>query len=414
MNALTDAQQAALDEIVARIDAGVPHSSLQGFAGSGKTFVAGRLAAQWSERQKVFLCAPTHKATQVLRSMTDAEASVQTIHALLGLRLVPDGEGGYVLEHERDHKRPERGLVIVDEASMIGKAEWKHIQQTGGLQWLFVGDPAQLPPVNEERSPALGVAGPLLEQIVRQEEEHPILDLATQVRQGERGPFRTRFAEGEGVAVTRNQEGFFESAARAFDSDAFRDDASHARLLAYRNRTVRRYNDRIRAELHGADAERFVKGEWLVGRETWFDEGQAMIFNSEEVQVVAVQESLVETEDLQEWRVHEVLVERPWNGKLASVHVLHEEEEERFQEELKRRKDRAIDRARHWDSYYALRERFARVDYAYAMTVHKAQGSTFDTAFVDLRDLQSCRGEERPALMYVAVTRPSRRLALLV
>jgi exodeoxyribonuclease-5 len=54
------------------------------------------------------------------------------------------------------------------------------------------------------------------------------------------------------------------------------------------------------------------------------------------------------------------------------------------------------------------------VDYAYASTVHKSQGSTFDTVFVDRRDLQACRGDERDALLYVAVTRPSRRLALLV
>jgi exodeoxyribonuclease-5 len=54
------------------------------------------------------------------------------------------------------------------------------------------------------------------------------------------------------------------------------------------------------------------------------------------------------------------------------------------------------------------------VDYAYATTVHKSQGSTFDTVFVDHRDLQACRGPEKRALLYVAVTRPERRLALLL
>ena len=61
-----------------------------------------------------------------------------------------------------------------------------------------------------------------------------------------------------------------------------------------------------------------------------------------------------------------------------------------------------------------LREQFARVDYAYATTVHRAQGSTYDTVFVDHRDLRVCRGDEQEALLYVAVTRPARRLALLV
>jgi exodeoxyribonuclease-5 len=65
--------------------------------------------------------------------------------------------------------------------------------------------------------------------------------------------------------------------------------------------------------------------------------------------------------------------------------VLHEDEEERYENELQRRLDIAKAKSRKWKQYYRLRERFARVDYAYAMTVHRAQGSTFDTAFVDGR-----------------------------
>jgi exodeoxyribonuclease-5 len=93
---------------------------------------------------------------------------------------------------------------------------------------------------------------------------------------------------------------------------------------------------------------------------------------------------------------------------------LHEDEFERYEERLERRREKAQDDPSKWDRFFELREQFARVDYAYATTVHRAQGSTYDTVFVDHRDVRVCRGDERDALLYVAVTRPSRRLALLV
>jgi exodeoxyribonuclease-5 len=56
-----------------------------------------------------------------------------------------------------------------------------------------------------------------------------------------------------------------------------------------------------------------------------------------------------------------------------------------------------------------LEETFAKVDYAYAMTVHKSQGSTFDHAFVDVPDLLTA-GEMVPRILYTAVTRPAKSL----
>jgi len=282
------------------------------------------------------------------------------------------------------------------------------------VQWLFVGDPAQLPPVNEDPSPALDVPGPTLETIHRQAADNPILELATQIRTEADGRFGRTFENRQGVAITRNRDEFLDSVLRAFDTDAFQADATHARLLAYRNKTVRRYNREIRTARYGTDADRFVEREWLVATETWFHEGVPRLTNSEEVRVKTATVDTFEADDQSEWKTWKLKVRTPGRGLTRTAYVLHEDEFERYENALEKRREAATEDGSKWDRYYELRERFARVDYAYATTVHRAQGSTFDTVFVDHRDLQACRGEERQALLYVAVTRPARRLALLV
>jgi exodeoxyribonuclease-5 len=416
MSDLTDHQQKAFEEVCSRLASGDRYVGLRGYAGTGKTYLVTRLVEKLIGADlSVTVCAPTHKAVQVLtEQLHDAPTQMKTLHSFLGLRLRPGKDGRYELVPEGDRDYGE-GIVIVDEASMIGEREWAFIEDSPiFLQWLFVGDPAQLPPVNESASPALEVPGPMLTEVHRQARTNPILDLATQVREGTCDRFQSRYTNGTGVAITHNAQGFRQSILRTFDDDAFDDNASHARVLAYRNRTVRRYNREIRAARYGGDAPRFEPGEWIVARETWYHEKSLVVLNSEEVRVKEAAVETFEAEDMSEWTVWTLTVRSPARGVTETLHVLHEDEQERYENDLERLKTQAKGDARRWQGFFELRERFARVDYAYATTVHRAQGSTFNTVFVDHRDLQACWGEERNALLYVAVTRPAQRLALLV
>ncbi|MCE5360735.1 MAG: ATP-binding domain-containing protein [Acidithiobacillus sp.] len=65
-----------------------------------------------------------------------------------------------------------------------------------------------------------------------------------------------------------------------------------------------------------------------------------------------------------------------------------------------------------WQRAWGLSDAFAKLALAYASTVHKSQGSTYDTAVVDVGDLARNRGSDFNALLYTAVTRPARRLIL--
>ena len=61
----------------------------------------------------------------------------------------------------------------------------------------------------------------------------------------------------------------------------------------------------------------------------------------------------------------------------VEVTVLHESEHQRFQKELKR-----LAEGKQWQDFWLLKQqRFANLNYSYALTVHKSQGSTFQNVF---------------------------------
>jgi superfamily I DNA/RNA helicase len=60
-------------------------------------------------------------------------------------------------------------------------------------------------------------------------------------------------------------------------------------------------------------------------------------------------------------------------------------------------------------------DRFAQLNYGYAITVHKSQGSTFKNVFIDIMDIfENHNQTERLKCLYTAITRSSNSLELLV
>jgi exodeoxyribonuclease-5 len=71
-------------------------------------------------------------------------------------------------------------------------------------------------------------------------------------------------------------------------------------------------------------------------------------------------------------------------------------------------------RDKNWNLYFQLKETFIDLRHAEALTIHKAQGSTFGTVFVDTPSLYSCKNpNERRRLLYVACSRARHKLYLV-
>jgi exodeoxyribonuclease-5 len=409
-----------------RIASGKEYTSLTGHAGTGKTTATAQIMRDLQkQRRQVYACAPTHKASWVMTEKMPAEA--RTIHSLLGLVLVPNNsDGGYsIIPKNGNRELPTEGVVLLDESSMVGSVLWEHVEeatQSTGLQWVFVGDPAQLPPVAQQRAPALDAPGGHLEQVVRQEAGNPIIGLATRVRQGQKYLDAAREEEhsgNKGVAVTSSIQSFTQSALATF-RNVPDGKAPPARIITYTNKRATGYNHRVRNLLHGStDLPPYMEGDWLMMKDTYMDNDTDAVLarNSEEVKVLGADTGMVWSAG-EQWRVWQVEIERPqMGGVVTEIPLLHRSHHRAYDKKLAQLKSRAKQTGgkRRWRDYYRLKERFADAEYCFAMTAHRSQGSTFHTAYVDHQNLRRCRNpEERQSLIYVAATRPSHQLALLV
>lgn len=129
-------------------------SVLSGPAGAGKTTVLGILCAQSAiSAESILMLAPTGKARVRMQELAAGEgARAFTIAQFLNQHGRYDGRAGRYILSERP-KATGYGTVIVDESSMLTEDMLGALLDAlhGVKRYIFVGDPAQLPPIGAGR-----------------------------------------------------------------------------------------------------------------------------------------------------------------------------------------------------------------------------------------------------------------------
>lgn len=165
---------------------------LTGYAGTGKTTMIKNIA---EAHDPPLILTPTGKAALRVSEATGLKAS--TIHKWL-YHAAENPKTGDITWQKKPPEMiplPGNGLIVIDEASMVGDAIWSDIWAMAsslGLRVLLVGDRFQLGPV--QRPDEAGFA-PLvslktsfradLTEVVRQALDSPIIRASMMIRQGE-------------------------------------------------------------------------------------------------------------------------------------------------------------------------------------------------------------------------------------
>ena len=496
---LTPAQQVAFDLLLPVVKGESKHRTavLEGSAGTGKSFLVAQLLAVVAGSMAIAVAAPTNKAVRVVKSMLEAAlvavaaagedenlrsrvrekpaigCTLKSIHSFLGLQMRELENGQQQASKERDSSICEYGLLVVDEASMLSDDLFNRVMhERGNCRVLFVGDPAQLPPINGR-----GALSPVfdrvalkvrLSEVVRQAADNPIIKLSMHIRalieadvkadpltllqslpSVESGPKAALLAGTPDDLVT-----FF------LDEHRVNPD-SDTRIIAYTNSRVLDYNRRIHRALHGDTKNLvFVPGEPVImqtqgnapqycgedgfdqDRGVWFDGGDRP--DDEGLKPVWESQRLITSEELTvlkcEVAAHPLYPEIHTNRVLmrSPLNQIFEGYVPIFQSQLDQRVDALF---REWRALkmrveqasgdeqvtlkektadasgqgWALRRAFLNLRHAYAITTHKSQGSSFDCALVDFSDLNKMPDAfEFNRALYVAVTRSREFLALVV
>lgn len=426
---LNPGQERALAEILAAFDPGDRHL-LTGYAGSGKTFLMQRVAIEFMKRKRsVVLTAPTHKAVAVLASKTKQAGipvECQTIHSLLSLK--PETKGDRQ-EFVRKKFAPPvtQDVVVVDECSMLDSAMMRHIRRHLPNSFvLFVGDPAQLPPVGEVESESFATKSRShLDVIVRQGSGNPVLDAAHTIRASQGGPLDMSWCKPAkapplGVFVPADAAAWMR---KAFTSPEFDADPDKFRYIAWTNNRVAEVNKVVRKWRYGDNIPTpFMRGERALVRKPIIHSGNQLFATNEEADVVEIWEDVFRhqfircgdigswTAEIPSWRVDL----RNSAGEVKTAHAIRDPSA--LDAVVNRIKDEASIVRDRWNDLHEFNSSIANLQSIYALTTHNSQGSTFTNAFVDVADMKRrARSNllEAQQLFYVAATRPTNALILV-
>ena len=177
---LTKKQEEGLKIAVERYYNDEKYTVISGFAGSGKTtLVRFIIEALDVDENEVCYCAFTGKATEVLRKKGNKNTC--TLHKLL-YESIPKPTGGFFRKPKVEIPY---SIIVVDEISMAPKTLidllFRH-----NIYVICLGDPFQLPPIDkDEDNHLLEHPHIFLDEIMRQAQESEIIRLTMKIRNQE-------------------------------------------------------------------------------------------------------------------------------------------------------------------------------------------------------------------------------------
>lgn len=378
-------------------------------------------------RVQTVLTAPTNKASRVLGRMASEAgvvADVMTTYSLLGLKMDKDGEAKQI-RRGVSNKLSEYSLVVVDESSMINLSlrgflrEASHMQ---GVKIIYMGDPLQLPPVNETSSLVFldNMPGSTLTDVVRQAHENPIIAATEEIRRcianQEIPVFHTKKNASGGFHVLPYEK-WLHWLSAGFNSQTYENDYDAFRAVAWTNRTVGMLNRRVRTILYpGADpAERFRVGERVIAASPVFDGDTDDLPG-----MVTDQEATVDAVEIGPHPLYQELFGVVYNltlvtdtGDTVCCSAVHPDGQDKFNAECDKRAVAARGNKNLWGNFWEFKELHADLRPCHALTVHRSQGSTYGTVFVHMGDILKNRNtREALQCLYVAVSRASKNVIL--
>jgi hypothetical protein len=274
--------------------------------------------------------------------------------------------------------------------------------------------------------------------------DNPILKLVTGMREdmtseGDRFEYVDSLTEdGDGVRFYDNRKKFMDAMYECFLSEEYKKDTDHCMAVAWRNISVDAINAAVRKRIYPDMEAEYAEGEEVrtaiafrrpvPGKKDVFYPVYSM---EERLKILEVEE---DTDPRYELECYKVTVcnfrALPKNRTTTIAFILKKSSIEKYNilltekaaECKEREKEPGHDGKGHlytkkeaWAPYNDLRRYYLWVDYIYAMTTHKAQGTTVQNVFVVERDMNLNQDViERNKLKYTAFTRASRELHVLI
>ncbi|AXQ69773.1 Dda-like helicase [Caulobacter phage CcrSC] len=438
---LSGQQEEAIKVIVKRLvgDYPEPLTYLAGYAGTGKsTILPFIIASLGFDPKDIAFLAPTGKAAKVMTQKLMAQgfklSAAATIHsAIYRARPAPISQleaelyeaqtsrerlklnGGQPeainaltrtinrLEKELDDLYTEekihfqlnpdslvkdKKLIVVDEASMVGRSIADDLLYFG-VPILAMGDPGQLPPVQDDAGLTAGEPDYFLTEIHRQAADNPILQLATMARQGK---ILVPGVYGDGRAVVMKR--------RDFNNGHFDWDAPAPQFIVGTNATRWRVTKMLRQGYCVPGAEHPNSGP---------QEGEPLIICKNNRAYPTLVNG-TEVDAIASHMLHKGQTTFPFkiqdeDGRKYEINAF----QGLFEEHYAGKKNAFSSTSR---SAFKARKNSVELDWGWAITCHKSQGSQYPEVVVI--DESGVFRDDSAKWAYTAITRAAEKLTILV
>ncbi len=431
-------QNKAYEEIVAKLENIIKTNmvwdneiSLSGAAGTGKTYITTKLVKALLTNYHITITAPTHKALQVLRQNLIAQeittVDTKTIQSFLNIKLVTDYDKGIqkfepIKSNEKDTTTTD--ILIVDESSMISEDIYnyiiKEIEKSRVKAVLFVGDEYQLLPIDSDTNQIFSIRNKYkLTQIVRQAKDSYIITMATKARSIIKSKQYISIKEFFEDVAFKDKIQFFHSI-EEFHNDFCTPDTWAKKdkvIVSFTNKSVDTHNRVIRRKFWEAqnvlNPDTLLKGDKVIFQQANVIDEKIIHQNSDIAELSSAIKEYLGSLQIYFWDCKDL------QGK--PLKVVAPESQGRFEMILnklaKAAKNNKYYESRKimWKNFFDLKDMFVDVKYTYASTIHKVQGSTYETVYIDLTEIENMRDKDMMfRLLYVALTRASTDVKILL
>lgn len=434
---------------------------IEGKAGTGKTTIAKEILKEFEDEQ-IYVAAVSHKAKGVIKNSFGEDTRGKkffSIASLLGMKGINDNDT-QTTKFQVGTKVPlldnPPALLVIDEASMITEDVLKKIIDINSslsrpFQMLFLGDIGQIQPIRDDQSEFYRTHKDLLNKKsdifnskhksklitrVRQGEANPILPYAdyfwenSQKENPELNPtqhiVRNNQITDKGSLLFSNSEAeVLNSVIKAVKNAVEKGLTNHVKIVTYHVNEKTELNQKIHEALFGKDSD-YSKGDMLILNAPYdLPEIKGVIENSAEIQIKDIDDT-----DVDEYGIHTLYLETTGTAysvtgqeiKDCTIQVVSRQDIGKYNQKLaelasvaKRQTNRVL-KKQAWKEFWEYKGRYADVDFGYAITAHKSQGSTYDIVVVDEKDIMgttATSNQEKSELIYTALTRP-RKTAIVI
>ena len=437
---------------------------LKGYAGTGKTTLMSGLIKRLSEDKIPFeLLASTGRAAKILSDKTKTTA--RTIHSQIYVFKELSEDLEKMSEFQYNSAVDDKGqvtllfdlkpissdtekLYIIDEASMVSDEVDKNLSfakfGTGDLlgdilnydakgKFIFVGDPCQLPPINQTNSPALSTSHISskyklqnvefeMTDIIRQAKTNGIVDASFKLRNLFYTNPNVKFASfpvkgHTNIFIENSHVGMLNRYIEKIKSLGF----NHSTLICQTNKHCSELNKIIRSSLQ-KNCERLCEGDLLmVTQNNYLSE----LVNGDQVTILKIGACeyrcglsflQVEVEEISSKNKFNILLIEDilystWTNLSTKQH------KDLMIDFFKRMKDKGIKQKDNAFKDNMVKDPYLnalKAVYGYALTCHKAQGGEWNEVFLYLDN--KIHGIKKPGIyqwLYTAVTRAKNNLYIV-